>query len=66
MDHTEVLYQGKEWPKCDFQHIGKQPAAQYDAKTSYGFWAYLCEPHFILEGCELGLGLGQRLIKKEN
>jgi hypothetical protein len=65
-NHTEVVYQGNDWPLCDIEHVGKPPIAQYDAKTPQGPWAYLCEPHFLLLGCQLGMGLGQRLIKKEN
>ena len=38
--------------------------AEYDAKTTYGPWAYLCEEHFQKLGMGLGLGKGQKLIKE--
>jgi hypothetical protein len=44
-------------PPCDVCGI----TARYDAKTTAGPWAYLCEPHFRQLGVGLGTGLGQRL-----
>jgi hypothetical protein len=38
--------------------------AQYDGKTRYGTWGYMCERHFQSNGVGLGLGKGQRLITK--
>jgi len=58
-DHTEVVYEGGNLPNCDI--CGKE--AHYDAKTRMGPWAYVCEEHFFTERCQLGLGLGQRLLK---
>jgi len=51
---------------CNFcEEEGRATEAKYDAKTRMGFWAYLCEEHFQTYGIGLGLGKGQRLIKKE-
>jgi hypothetical protein len=54
--HTSVKV-GK-FPKCDI--CGK--TARYDAKTVYGFWAYLCPMCFVRLGTGLGTGKGQELI----
>ena len=35
--------------------------ARYDAKTKYGYWAYLCEKCFKTEGIGLGVGRGTKL-----
>lgn len=52
---------------CDHcQAKGHQRVANYDAKTAHGYWAYLCEVHFIETGGQLGLGKGQRLIIKSS
>ena len=48
-------------PQCQFCSA---PAA-YDAKTHMGPWAYLCEKCFKRHGIGLGLGKGQRLVRKE-
>ena len=48
-------------PQCQFCSA---PAA-YDAKTRMGPWAYLCERCFKKDGVGLGLGKGQRLVRKE-
>ena len=46
-------------PRCDFCEAD----AQYDAKTTKGPWAYMCERHWAFYGNQrLGLGRGQRLI----
>lgn len=52
-----------EIPACDLcaQDGRKEPAA-FDAKTSMGPWAHLCEEHFSLAGLGLGTGVGQRLV----
>jgi hypothetical protein len=47
-------------PNCD---ICGQPA-EYDAKTIYGSWGYLCQSCFDDIGTGLGLGKGQKLIVK--
>lgn len=50
-------------PKCDMpQHKEKKVDAHFDAKTTYGVWAYLCRPCFNKYGTGLGLGKGQKLI----
>jgi hypothetical protein len=47
--------------KCQFC----DKRAQYDAKTAFGSWAYLCDDHFELYApFGLGTGKGQRLIVK--
>lgn len=47
-------------PACDF--CSRTTPAVYDAKTSHGPWAYLCQGHFDDLGIGLGTGLGQRLV----
>lgn len=43
---------------CDFCN---KPAL-YDARLPlYGAWANVCQDHFTIHGCELGLGKGQKL-----
>lgn len=53
-------------PDCNFcTDAGVTRAAEFDAKTIYGPWAYMCHEHMVLYGPEhLGLGLGQRLISR--
>ena len=58
-DLTEVTV--SNIPQCQFCSA---PAA-YDAKTHMGPWAYLCEKCFKWHGIGLGLGKGQRLVRKE-
>lgn len=54
-------------PHCDHCWAkGRHRVADYDAKTAHGYWAYLCEAHFIETGGQLGLGKGQRLIVKSS
>ena len=46
-------------PKCDFC----DDQAHYDTKIPmYGSWANVCERHFKMHRCSLGLGKGQRLV----
>lgn len=47
--------------KCDFC---KKPA-KFDAKTSLGPWAFLCQEHFTQYGVALGLGWGQRITREK-
>ena len=50
-------------PDCDMcAQDGKREPAAFDAKTTMGPWAHLCEEHFTLVGVGLGTGLGQRLV----
>jgi len=53
--------------KCDIcHHNGKEDIpAIYDAKTTYGMWAYLCEDCFRRIGRGLGIGKGQKLRKED-
>lgn len=52
-----------EMPDCDFcAESGKKRTAQYDGRTKFGPWAYMCDTHFRAHGIGLGLGKGQRLI----
>ena len=39
--------------------------AKYDGRTTYGYWAYMCQNHFDEYGVGLGLGKGQLLIKEK-
>jgi len=48
-----------ELPQCDFC----ADTAQYDARTTFGPWANMCEGDFRTYGVgQLGTGLGQRLV----
>lgn len=54
-------------PDCDIcKANGEKVEANYDAKTNFGQWGYLCEDHFQKYGIGLGEGKGQRLIKEDN
>ena len=47
-------------PKCQYcEH-----KADYDAKTRYGPWAYMCSYHYVRLGVGLGLGKGQMLLER--
>lgn len=50
-------------PKCDIclSH-GSENDALYEAKTTFGPWAFLCEKCFNEVGISLKLGLGRRVI----
>ena len=48
-------------PKCDLC----DEEARYNARTSFGPWAYLCEKHFKSHGIGLGMGYGQMLKLRE-
>lgn len=52
------------YPKCDIckYEQGRTTEAHYDAKTTAGPWASLCDTHFASRGIGLGTGKGQRLI----
>lgn len=57
-DGTEV--EVVKAPKCDFC----DEQAKYDAKTTMGPWAYMCESHYKTHTAQrLGLGFGQRLVE---
>ena len=59
--HEEVIIHS--YPDCDFcKQEGKKTKADYDGKTAYGAWAYMCQEHFITYGVGFGLGRGQRLL----
>lgn len=48
-------------PQCDF--CGEP--AQFDAKTSFGPWANMCQSDFQQHGVgQLGTGFGQKLVIK--
>lgn len=47
-------------PFCQVCKDGTRAA--YDAATTQGPWAYLCQRHFELLGIGLGTGRGQLLI----
>lgn len=49
-------------PNCD---MCGHPA-NYDAKTRFGPWAYMCEPCWRAHGTgKLGTGFGQRLVVED-
>jgi len=47
-------------PSCDIRWCSRD--AVVDARTVYGFWGYLCYPHFMSLGVGLGIGKGQVLV----
>ena len=50
-------------PECDLCYDHQK--AVYDCKVvGQSAWANLCEKHFSIYGCGLGLGKGQKLILK--
>lgn len=51
-------------PECDVCPSDDKKGAQFDGKTIHGPWAYMCGSHFRLYGTGLGLGRGQRLVKR--
>lgn len=53
---TEAVVEG--YPKCNFC----PGTAGFDAKTTYGPWAYMCSDCFAQFGIKLGLGFGQKLV----
>lgn len=65
--HTKVTV--STLPNCDFPHgvIHGSVPAKYDCRIPglSNAWANVCQHHFEFWGCELGLGKGQELIKKE-
>jgi late competence protein required for DNA uptake (superfamily II DNA/RNA helicase) len=46
---------------CD---VCSSQKAEYDAKMKTGPWAYMCSECFKIYGIGLGLGMGQKLIYK--
>lgn len=61
-NHSEVVVD--RLPNCDFP--GCANVAGYDAKTTSGPWANVCDQHFRSNCYGLGLGLGQRLVLRES
>lgn len=50
-------------PRCDFCHTnGRLTRAEYDGRTTQGYWANMCSLHFDRYGIGLGTGKGQRLV----
>jgi hypothetical protein len=50
-------------PKCDIcLSQGTEKDAIYEAKTSFGPWAFLCEKCFDEVGISLKMGLGRRIV----
>ncbi len=54
----------KDKVKCDVP--GCQKRAEYDSKTKFGGWAYLCDNCYRQLGLPLGLGTAQKIIYKED
>lgn len=61
-NHTAV--EVSTLPTCDLCVTPPIRPAAYDAKTTHGPWANLCEEHYAEIGIGLGLGKGQRYIVK--
>ncbi len=54
-----------ELPKCDFCAMDDDDnEAEFDGATVLGPWAHMCPGHFMMYGRGLGLGKGQRLVKR--
>jgi len=50
-------------PNCDFCAVeGTSEPAEYDGRTIFGHWAYMCQLHFDQYGVGLGTGRGQKLV----
>jgi len=66
MTHDETIVE--KLPMCDFCRLedGVKEPAQYDGRTIYGRWSYMCAKHFDKHGTGLGLGKGQRLVLNES
>jgi hypothetical protein len=62
--HTQVTVDAL--PPCDFcKQDGVEREAGYDGKLNFGTsWANMCRSHFNQYGIGLGLGKGQRLLKR--
>ena len=60
--HTAV--QVATIPNCDLCSGSVKRPAFVDGKTKLGPWAYMCRIHFTTHGVGLGLGKGQRLVKR--
>ena len=63
-DEVEVEF----LPPCDihFHRRGETVDAQYDAKTSFGPWAYMCQECMDKFGPgRLGTGYGQKLVLRK-
>jgi len=54
MSKTTQVYSEKQCDFCDSK-------AEYDGKTKFGAWAYMCQTHFNQVGVGLGTGKGQKL-----
>lgn len=50
---------------CNMCSCTPPKKATVDGKTKLGSWAYMCENCYKIWGVGLGLGMGQRLILKE-
>ena len=65
--HTSVVVE--ELPGCDLCkdiHDVDMPAYADARIPAYGSWANVCWDHFNDCGCTLGLGRGQRLIRRRD
>lgn len=50
-------------PDCDFCKAAQvERVAKYDARTSWGPWANMCQIHFDTNAVGLGTGYGQELL----
>lgn len=65
--HTTVVVE--ELPPCwvckDI-HDTDRPAYADARMPAYGAWGYVCFDHFNQMECTLGLGRGQRLLRKRD
>lgn len=53
-------------PDCDICGlVNKKVPAEFDAATTQGPWAYVCQMHFEQYCFGLGTGRGQRLVLRQ-
>ena len=50
-------------PNCDFcDAASTKTTANYDGRTTFGAWAFMCDAHFQQYGVGVGTGHGQKLV----
>jgi hypothetical protein len=59
--HNWEVSEVAEIPNCDYCTLDR--AAEYDAKSKFGNWGFMCQHHFEIHEATLGLGKGQKLVK---
>ena len=63
VQHKGKIAQVPIFPNCDICLEKHQySSAEYDGRTVFGPWAYMCKACFFEVGIGLGIGKGQKLI----